>query len=372
MSGLFPDHRCVNLPAFKPVNPCSIRSGHKAMLSTFSAKSETVVRHMAFVIYDDAKLLDVTGPLQVFADANALLGRNVYATTLASLYGGPVTTDTGVILNTRRLAGVGLDTTDTLIACGGEGVDTACRDNRLILALQKASEKCGRIASTCTGAFLLATAGLLTDRRAVTHWRRCQELEDRFSGIQVDEDAIFIEDRGVWTSAGATAGIDLALAMIEADHGRELALELARELLVYVKRPGGQSQFAETSSQPPRRGSGRFHALHLWMKDNLAADLRVDALAERSGMSPRNFARIYTEETGDTPARAVEHMRVEAARQMLENPAVSIRTIAQRAGFGNDERMRRSFARQLGITPQAYRDRFAVKTAAGLETSLVD
>lgn len=332
-------------------------------MSTFSARPDHIERHIAFLTYEAVKLLDVTGPLQVFADANELLGRGAYTTTLASLYGGPVTTDTGVTLNTRRLAGVGLDTSDTLIACGGNGARTASRDNRLVAGIQRAAEKCGRVASTCTGAFLLGAAGLLDGRRAVTHWQQCEALARECPKAQIDPDPIFIEDDGVWTSAGVTAGIDLALALVETDHGRDLALELARNMLVYVKRPGGQSQFSETLAQPTRSTSGRFDALHLWMKDNLTADLRVDALAQRCGMSPRNFARLYTEETGLTPARAVEQMRVEAARAMLENPAVSIRTVALRAGFGNDERMRRSFARQLGITPQAYRERFAVEVA---------
>ncbi|MEA1941793.1 MAG: GlxA family transcriptional regulator [Pseudomonadota bacterium] len=332
-------------------------------MSTFPAKPEDIERHIAFLTYDAVKLLDVTGPLQVFSDANTLLGRCAYTTTLASLYGGPVTTDTGVALNTRRLAGVGLDTSDTLIACGGEGVHAASRDNRLIAGIQRAAEKCGRVASTCTGAFLLGKAGLLDGRRAVTHWHDCYALARAYPNTEVDPDPIFIEDDGVWTSAGVTAGIDLALALVEADHGRDLALDLARNMLVYVKRPGGQSQFSEAQARQTPSATGKFDALHLWMKDNLTADLRVDALARRCDMSPRNFARLYTEETGLTPARAVEQMRVEAARAMLENPAVSVRTVALRTGFGNDERMRRSFARRLGITPQAYRERFAVDVA---------
>jgi transcriptional regulator GlxA family with amidase domain len=332
-------------------------------MPAFSAKPDLIDRHVAFLTYDGVKLLDVAGPLQVFSDANELLGRPAYGTTLASLYGGPVTTDTGVLLNTRRLAGVGLDTADTLIACGGNGVYTASRDNRLLAAIKRASEKCGRVASTCTGAFLLGAAGLLDGRRAVTHWQRCKDLAEACPKAEIDPDPIFIEDDGVWTSAGVTAGIDLALALVETDQGRDLALELARNMLVYVKRPGGQAQFSEALKQQTRSVSGRFDALHFWMRDNLTADLRVDALAARCGMSPRNFARLYTEETGHTPARAVEQMRVEAARAMLENPAVSIKTVAVQTGFGNDERMRRSFARQLGITPQAYRERFAVEVA---------
>jgi len=332
----------------------------------FSASPDQIERCVAFVTFPGVKLLDVTGPLQVFEDANTLLGRSAYSTPIASYYGGPIETDAGVLLNTRRLAGIGLDEDDTMMIAGGGGVFAACREARLVQAVQKAAEKSGRIASTCTGAFLLGAAGLLEGKRAVTHWRHCDRLAEDCPGTEVDPDPIFIEDGRVWTSAGVTAGIDLALAMVERDHGRELALELARSLLVYVKRPGGQSQFSEALKQQKRSATGRFDALHFWMKDNLVADLKVESLAERSGMSPRNFARLYTDDTGMTPARAVEQLRVDAARAMLENPNVSIKTVASQTGFGNDERMRRSFARLLGVTPQAYRERFAVEVADGV------
>ena len=329
-------------------------------MPTFSATRTQEPRRIAFVTYDGVKMLDITGPLQVFADANEILGFEAYVTTLASLYGGPVETDTGVALNTRRLAGVGMDDASTLIACGGRGVHDACRDNRLIGAIRLAAQKCGRVGATCTGAFLLGASDLLDGRRCVTHWKDCDRLATSYPTCQVDADPIFIEDRGVWTSAGVTAGIDLALAMVEADHGRDVAMELARHLLVYVKRPGGQSQFSEALQQQTRSASGRFDALHFWMKDNLTIDLRVEELAKRVGMSPRNFARIYAEETGQTPARAVEMMRVEAARAELEDPELTVKQVAIRTGFGSDERMRRSFIRQLGVSPQAYRNSFAL------------
>jgi transcriptional regulator GlxA family with amidase domain len=324
----------------------------------------TLKRRIAFLTYPDVKLLDVTGPLQVFSDANEVLGQLAYTTDLASLHGGPVTTDTGVVLNTRRLAGIGLDETDTLIACGGDGVYSACRDGKFVAALTRASQHCDRVAATCTGSFLLGAAGLLDGRRAVTHWKRCADLADAYPDAKIDADPIYIEDDGVWTSAGVTAGIDLALAMVEYDQGREVALELARNMLVYAKRPGGQSQFSAALKEQIRSATGRFDALHFWMADNLAADLRVDALAERSNMSPRNFARLYAQETGQTPARGVEQYRVSAAQALLENGELSIKEIVQRCGFGNDERMRRSFLRQLGVSPQAWRQRFAVNEDA--------
>ncbi|MBR9826371.1 MAG: helix-turn-helix domain-containing protein [Alphaproteobacteria bacterium] len=328
-------------------------------MPTFSAKSDPQERRIAFVVFNGAKMLDITGPLQVFADANRILGWTAYTTTLASIFGGPIETDTGVSLNTRRLAGVGLDDEDTVIASGGDGVHAASRENRMIGALRIASGKCGRIGATCTGAFLLAAAGLLDNRRAVTHWSECARLGDEYPKISVDPDPIFIEDNGVWTSAGVTAGIDLALAMVEADHGRDIALELSRHLLVLLDRSGGQTQFSHGSSTLSSRGGGRFDALHLWMKDNLTADLRVEQLAIRSGMSPRNFARLYADETGETPAKMVEQFRIDTARKLLEDPDLSIRQIAQKCGFGSDERMRRSFVRVLGVSPQAYRQSFA-------------
>ncbi len=335
-------------------------------MPTFSAKSGPDERRIAFIVYDDVKMLDITGPLQVFSDANAILGWTAYTTTLASMFGGPVETDTGVSLNTRRLAGVGLDDNDTLIACGGEGVHAARRDNRMVGAIRLASRKCGRVGSTCTGAFLLAAADLLDKRRAVTHWRDCNLLREEYPTVEVDPDPIFIEDRDVWTSAGVTAGIDLALAMVEADHGRDVALDLARHLLVYVKRPGSQSQYSEALQQQTRSATGRFDALHFWMKDNLTADLRVEQLAVRCGMSPRNFARLYTEETGETPAKMVEQFRVDAAREMLEDPELSIKQCAVKCGFGSDERMRRSFIRVIGLSPQAYRNSFIAQTRTPL------
>ena len=327
-------------------------------MHTNSANFDIEKRQIAFVIFEDVKLLDVSGPLQVFSDANKILGHAHYVTTVASLSGGPVTTDTGVLLNTRRLAGLGMDTPDTLIACGGNGVFEASLDIRMVRAMSKASEKCGRVASCCTGAFLLAACGILKDRRAVTHWQYCNQLAQQYPAIMVDPDPIFIEDDGIWTSAGVTAGIDLALAMVEADHGRDIALKLARELLVYVKRPGGQSQFSEALKQQARTTSGRFDALHLWMRENITQDLRVDSLARRCAMSPRSFARVYAAETGQTPARMVEQIRVDIARALLEQSTDSIKHIADISGFGNDERMRRSFLRQIGISPQAYRQRF--------------
>jgi len=214
------------------------------------------------------------------------------------------------------------------------------------------------VCSVCTGAFLLAATGLLSGRRAVTHWRACADLQKRYPDIAVETDPIFIRDGAVWTSAGVTAGIDLALALVQEDLGRDHALRTAQRLVMFVKRPGGQSQFS-TSLWAQGADDGTFDALHGWIASNLGTDLRVERLAEEAGMSPRNFARAYRAKTGSTPAKAIEAMRTEAARQLLEQTKQPVTRIAESCGFGDEERMRRTFLRNLGIGPSAYRARFA-------------
>ena len=212
------------------------------------------------------------------------------------------------------------------------------------------------MASVCTGAFLLAEAGLLDGRRAVTHWARCDEFAARYPNVRVESDPIFIREGVLWTSAGVTAGIDLALALVEEDLGRATALDVARELVVFLKRPGGQAQFSTMLSM--QRTDDRFGELHAWMAEHLAADLSVPALAERVRMSERSFVRHYRAETGRTPARAVEQIRVEAAQRLLGETAWPVKRIAARCGFGSEETLRRCFVRVLGVSPQGYRERF--------------
>jgi transcriptional regulator GlxA family with amidase domain len=214
-----------------------------------------------------------------------------------------------------------------------------------------------RVASVCTGAFLLAACGLLDGRRAVTHWRSCARLQQRHPAVRVEEDRIYLRDGKVWTSAGVTAGIDLALALVEEDLGRDLALAVARHLVVFLKRPGGQSQFSTMLAA--QSAGDDFARLHDWIATHLDADLRVEHLAAAAGMSPRHFARVYAERMGRTPAKAVEAMRIEAARRALEESGAPIEAVARRCGFGDEERMRRSFLRRLGVGPRAYRARFA-------------
>jgi transcriptional regulator GlxA family with amidase domain len=214
-----------------------------------------------------------------------------------------------------------------------------------------------RVASVCTGAFLLAAAGLLNGRRAATHWMHCAELARRYPAIRVEPDPIFVRDGAIWTSAGVTAAIDLALALVEEDVGRPVALAVARHLVMFLKRPGGQAQFSAALSL--QGAEDRFGTLHNWMAGRLSDDLSLPALARKAGMSERSFSRHYAEATGTTPARAVERLRVEAARRLLSDTRLPVKRIAARCGFGSEETLRRSFVRLLASTPQDYRARFS-------------
>jgi transcriptional regulator GlxA family with amidase domain len=325
-------------------------------------------RRIDVVAFPDVQLLDVAGPLQAFASANDIVRRHsnvpLYAPRVISAVGepgspasAPITTSAGLALLVHPLPGPD-DPPDTLIVAGGWGVHEAVKDPMLLAWLRAQAARSRRVASVCTGAFLLAAAGLLDNRRAVTHWTRCNELARRFPAVRVEADPIFIRDDNVWTSAGITSGIDLALALIEADHGRALALDVARQLVVFLKRPGGQSQFSAALSL--QSAGDRFGELNAWIADNLAGDLSVTGLAQRAGMSERSFVRHYRADTGMTPARAVEQLRVEAARRLLADTALSVKRVAARCGFGSEETMRRSFLRLIAATPQSYRERFAV------------
>jgi transcriptional regulator GlxA family with amidase domain len=240
---------------------------------------------------------------------------------------------------------------------GGPGVDAAAGDTALVDWVRQRTKKARRVASVCTGAFLLAASGALDGRRAVTHWSYCAELARRFPAVRVESDPIFVRDGSVWTSAGVTAGIDLALALVEEDLGRTVALAVARYLVVFLKRPGGQAQFSETLSM--QSAEDEFGALHEWINKHLSDDLSLGVLAEQAGMSERSFSRHYAEATGVTPARAIERLRVEAARRLLSESRLPVKRISQRCGFGSEETMRRSFQRMLSATPNDYRARFS-------------
>ncbi len=325
-------------------------------------------RVVEILTFADGQLLDVAGPMQVFASCNDLLnlqaGSCPYTVRVIAKEGGQVTMSAGLTLTTADLppSSAGLD---TLIVAGGRGVDAAAGDVDLVGWLRDRAASARRIASVCTGAFLLAAAGLLDGRRAVTHWAYCAELSQRHPRIRVESDPIFITDGVFWTSAGVTAGIDLALAMIEEDLGRDLALAVARRLVVFLKRPGGQAQFS--AALDLQRGE-RFAPLHHWIRTHLSADLTLPMLAAQAGMSERSLLRHYTATVGNTPARTVERLRVEAARLLLGDTDRPVKEIAGQCGFGSDETMRRAFLRQLETTPQAYRARFTATGRAPART----
>lgn len=316
-------------------------------------------RAIEVLAFPSVQLLDVAGPLQVFTCANEHVARSggepPYAPLVVAQDGGGIATSAGLGLATAPLppAGAALD---TLLVAGGAGVDAAVADPALVGWVTARAASARRVGSVCTGAFLLAAAGLLDGRRATTHWSFCAELAERFPAVRVEPDPIFLRDGPVWTSAGVTAGIDLALALVEEDLGRTVALAVARYLVVFLKRPGGQAQFSAALTL--QTTDDRFGALHDWMLEHLAGDMSLPALASQAGMSERSFSRHYAEATGLTPGRAVEWLRVEAARGLLSDSRLPVKRIAMRCGFGSEETMRRSFLRLLAATPQDYRARF--------------
>jgi transcriptional regulator GlxA family with amidase domain len=246
---------------------------------------------------------------------------------------------------------------DTLVVGGGPGVHRAAAEAGLVDWFRLAAPNARRVCSVCTGTFVLAAAGLLHGRRAVTHWGSCELLSAQYPDVSVLVDPVFVHDRGIWTSAGVTAGIDLALTLLEDDLGHREAMRIARRLVVFLKRPGGQAQFSVPLSLQSSEDRA-FENISTWMQNNLGRDLRVESLAERAGMSPRTFARVFRQKTGRTPGKAVEELRVEAARRALEESVASIKEIAARAGFQSEEHLRRAFRRRLHVLPQDYRVRF--------------
>lgn len=320
-------------------------------------------RTLVFLAYPQMGLLDLTGAQTVFwAASKAMAERGLPGYTLhtASLEGGLIATAEGLSVQTTSLHLFNDTMVDTLIVPGAPDIRQAMIDGvALVDWLRVASTRAKRTASVCSGTFLLAQAGLLEGVRAATHWAMCDMLKSGFPTIDVDIDAIFIQQGTVWTSAGVSTGIDMALALVEADCGREVALQVARELVVFLKRPGGQAQFSQLL-QSQMDDTGSFDDLHLWISANLGdASLTVEALARQTQMSPRNFARVYKRRVGRTPAKALELFRMEAARRMLEDSRRNIDQIAQLCGFGDEERMRNTFHRHLSISPREYRSRFS-------------
>jgi transcriptional regulator GlxA family with amidase domain len=323
-------------------------------------------RLVLVLAFDGAQLLDIAGPVQTFASANELAKDRPgapYRVVVASPHGGAIRTSSGLSLLTNTIAGATRRTViDTLIIPGGQGVHQAAKDTHLVEWVRRQTSSVRRVASVCTGAFLLAETGVLAGRRATTHWKSCGMLQKRHPDIRVDPDPIYVRDEPIWTSAGVTAGIDLSLALVQEDFGRALAMQVARHLVVFLNRPGGQSQFSAALEAQVLAADGNaandFAPLHAWIAEHLNGDLRVERLAAQAGMSPRTFARVYSAIMGITPARMVERIRVEAVRRRLEESEMPVKRLASLCGFGREERLRRAFARQVGTTPAEYRRRF--------------
>ncbi|MDB3935603.1 DJ-1/PfpI family protein [Granulosicoccus sp.] len=330
-------------------------------MTSKSAKRSILRRHrnIVFFVYPGIKTLDLVGPLQVFNDTKQHVETgSAYMTSIVSLHGGEIISDTGLTVASESVSRWRRRKVHTFIVVGGDGAQFAADDPNIVDSIKLLSSKSERIASVCTGAFLLARCDLLNGRSAVTHWQSSKALAEMYPKVRVETDPIYINDGEVWTSAGVTAGIDLSLALVSDDLGRETALSLARSLVSYVVRPGGQSQFSTALYFQTRDSSNSFEKLHQWILGNLHQNLSVDALASQANMSSRNFSRLYRVECGTTPAKAVESMRIEFARQLLEGSKYSIAKIAEVSGFKDDERMRRAFIRQLNVSPIDYRNRF--------------
>ncbi len=323
-------------------------------------------RHVAIVAYPGVQSLDVTGPLEVFAGAQLLIDaadrrEHRYQVRVLSRDGKPLRTSSGLTITPHASLSEARKPIDTLIVAGGYGHGAAASDPALLDWIADTSSRARRTASVCTGAFLLARAGLLDGRRATTHWAAAQELQRLHPKVLVDPEPIFVRDGSIWTSAGVTAGMDLALALVEEDLDRDAALLIARQLVLFLRRPGNQSQFSATLvAQQPQREPLR--EIQRAVLEDIAGDHSVDALALRAHMSPRHFARAFRAETGVTPARYVERVRLEAARQRLEATADPVAAIAAGCGFGTAETMRRVFLRTLEVAPAEYRRRFHTPT----------
>ncbi len=328
------------------------------MHPTISSTDPLVV----LVVYPGHQVLDAAGPHEVFAGANALLSgaaaTGPYRLVVASLTGGSVPSESGMALgDTVPLAAIDPTAVDTLVVAGGTGVHDACDERALVDWIRSAAPACRRITSVCSGTFLLAAAGLLTGRRVTTHWARAPRLAATHPEVDVDPEPIHIRDGRIWTSAGVTAGIDMALALVEDDHGADLAQTVAQWLVMFLRRPGGQGQFAAPVWSGAAVHDGVRAAVDLIHVDP-GADLGVPTLAAAAAMSTRNFTRVFTREVGCPPGRYVEQVRVEAARRLLESSDDTTDVIAERCGFGTAETMRRAFRRSLGASPGAYRRRF--------------
>ncbi|MFI1917332.1 GlxA family transcriptional regulator [Nocardia sp. NPDC020380] len=315
------------------------------------------MRVVLMVVFDGFQLLDLAGPSDVFSGAALACGDDGYRVELASVPAGAVRSSCGVEVQAPHDLSEWREPVDTLLVVGGWSAWAASSDPGLVAGLRTAAACAERVGSVCSGTFLLARAGLLNGRRATTHWFGGELLASEFPEVKVEPDRIYVQDGTVWTSAGVTAGIDLALAIVAADYGPGVAREVARWMVVYLHRPGGQSQFsAPMAAAPPKRNSLR--ELQVWLEENLAGDLSLAGLAGQVGMSTRHFSRVFADETGTTPARYVEQVRITAARRLLETTDQPLDRVAAAVGLGCPETLYRIFHRHLGIAPGEYRARF--------------
>lgn len=306
-----------------------------------------------------AQVLDVAGPLQILAAVNdeRPKARPAYRLSLLCEHAGPVATSSGLKLVADGAWQDLPRAIDTLIVAGGRGTRDVSANKALLSAIKKAAMRARRIVSVCSGAFLLAAAGILDGKRATTHWRNADDLARNFPGVTVEPDAIYVRDGKVWTSAGVTAGMDLALALVREDFGDEMALAIARRHVLFLMRPGGQSQFSAHLAAESH-AEGKLAQLLRWIPEHVGEELAVPRLARKANMSERNFARVFRAETGATPARFVEVARVDVARRLLTQSHMAIGAVAARTGFGSEERMRRAFLRHLKVSPSSFRARF--------------
>jgi transcriptional regulator GlxA family with amidase domain len=322
-------------------------------------------RNIAMLIFPDCEIVDVTGPMDVFCFANIALkmsGRigvteSVYSVSLIAEQAGLVKTSSGL----QIYADMGYEDVkegiDTLMVSGATSIVNGLRDEKNKQWLVQMMPKVRRMVSICTGAFLLAESGLLNGRKATTHWLYCDQLANEFQDVHIEPDKIFVRDGNMYTSGGVTAGIDLALSLVEEDWGWEVASSVARGMLIFMRRPGGQSQFSSYVFNEAKTRKD-FRELQAWIVSNPDADLNVDILADRMAMSPRNFSRLFCQEIGMTPAKFVERIRLEAARNMMLRTNLPMESVAGKCGFNTSEQMRRAFQRLLKITPQEYRANF--------------
>ncbi|NYZ14582.1 GlxA family transcriptional regulator [Azospirillum sp. RWY-5-1] len=305
---------------------------------------------IGILVFPDFQLLDASGPASVFEITQRFVPTAPRVRMIAT-QGGLVRSSSGVEVMASGLRSG--DSITTLIVSGGFGVEAAVDCRRTVGFVRRLARRGVRVASVCSGAYILAAAGLLDGRRATTHWCRTQDFVSRFPKVKLDPDSIFLREGNVWTSAGITAGIDLSLAIVAEDHGDAVAQDVSRQLVLYHRRSGGQSQFS--SLLELKTPNGRFGPLLAWVREHLDKPLTVDCLADRAGLSPRHFARVFTAETGSTPSKAIERLRLEVARERVQSSSELIERVAEATGFRDPERMRRAFVRAFGQPPQSLR-----------------